>query len=383
MKNTTLLPALAGLILSLSACADAGPPAAPASAQPFTRSEIARFNEPWAIAFLPDGRMLVTEKPGTLQLVTAAGSKSVVAGTPEVAYGDQGGLGDIRLAPDYAQSRRVYLSFAEPGEGDTRGAALGAGTLDLDAEPPRIDDFKVIWRQSEKLKGGGHFGHRIVFGPDGKLWLSSSDRQAMDPAQDLDSNIGKILRLELDGSPVADNPFADRGGASREIWSLGHRNVLGMAFDAAGQLWEVEMGPRGGDELNRVERGANYGWPLVSEGIHYSGKSIPDHATRPEFKAPAIAWTPVISPGSMIIYSGDVFPEWRGQALISGLSSESLVRVDLDADPPREVARYAMGRRMRAVAEDPKGQLWMLQDGKDGALLKLVPKKNPSPDGED
>lgn len=231
----------------------------------------------------------------------------------------------------------------------------------------------MIWRQVPKTGGQGHYGHRLLFGPDGKLWISSSERQKFDPAQDMASNLGKIVRLNDDGSVPADNPFAARGGVAAQVWSLGHRNVLGMDFDAQGRLWEVEMGPRGGDELDLVERGANYGWPLVSEGSHYSGRPIPGHATRPEFSAPKIAWTPVISPSSLLVYSGRRYPGWAGNAFIGGLSSKALVRVELDGDSAHETARYDMGQRIRAIEQAPDGLLWLLEDGKDARLLELRP----------
>ncbi len=295
----------------------------------FLVQEVATFDEPWAMAFLPDGRLLVTEKKGKLKLYDVGANKTgEISGVPEVAYGGQGGFGDIALHPQFAQNHLVYISYAEAGEGDTRGAALARAKLSLDANGDgSLSDLQVIWRQAPKVTGQGHYGHRILFGSDGKLWLSSSERQKFDPAQDMKSNLGKILRLNDDGSVPADNPFADQGGVAAQVWSLGHRNVLGMAFDGEGRLWEVEMGPKGGDELNLVERGSNYGYPIVSNGDHYDGKDIPDHPTRPEFNAPEAWWTPVISPSSLIVYSGDRFPYFKGNGLIGGLSSQSLVRI--------------------------------------------------------
>ena len=224
----------------------------------------------------------------------------------------------------------------------------------------------MIWRQSPKVEGGGHYGHRIAFGADGKLWISSGERQKFDPAQDMSMNLGKIVRLNDDGSVPADNPFADRGGVTAQIWTLGHRNPLGLAFDSAGKLWNVEMGPMGGDELNHVERGANYGYPIVSNGDHYDGKVIPDHPTRPEFKAPAAFWNPVISPSSLMFYSGSEFPQWQGDAFIGGLSSQSIVRIEFDGENAREAQRIAMGMRVRALEQGPDGAIWMLEDERDG-----------------
>ncbi|HZV37406.1 MAG TPA: PQQ-dependent sugar dehydrogenase, partial [Pseudoxanthomonas sp.] len=253
---------------------------------------------------------------------------------------------------------------------------VARATLALDANGGgALQDLQVIWRQQPKVTGEGHYGHRILFDRDGYLWLSSSERQKFDPAQDMKTNLGKILRLRDDGTPAPDNPFAAQGGVAAQVWTLGHRNVLGLAFDAKGQLWETEMGPRGGDEFNRIERGKNYGYPVVSNGDHYDGRTIPDHDTRPEFRAPLVSWTPVISPSSTIIYSGDKFPAWRGNALISGLSSQALVRVQIDGDSAREVERFDMGQRIRQVVQGPDGDLWLIEDGPDARLLRLSPKR--------
>ncbi|WP_425602224.1 PQQ-dependent sugar dehydrogenase [Luteimonas aquatica] len=379
-------PAFACLLsLALIACNEPGNATAPADAavaaksdeRPFAVTEVARFDEPWAMAFLPDGRLLVTEKEGDLKLLDiASGKQGEVDGVPEVAYGGQGGLGDVALHPRFADNGLVYLSYAEPGEGDTRGAALARARLALDGSGGgRLEDLRVIWRQVPKVSGDGHFGHRILFGADGKLWLTSSERQKFDPAQDMASNLGKLLRLNDDGSAPQDNPFAAQGGVAAQVWSLGHRNLLGIAFDAQGRLWEAEMGPKGGDELNLIERGANYGYPIVSNGDHYDGREIPDHDTRPEFAAPKLWWTPVISPSSLMIYSGALFPQWRGNAFLGGLSSQALVRVEFEGTQAREAARYDMGERIRDVVQGPDGAIWLLEDGSDARLLKLTPAK--------
>ncbi|WOK37813.1 PQQ-dependent sugar dehydrogenase [Sphingomonas sp. C3-2] len=345
---------------------------------PFVATEQGVFVEPWAMAFLPGGtQLLVTEKAGKLKLFTLGGQTVEVAGVPAVAYGGQGGLGDIVLHPKFAENGMVYLSYAEPGEGATRGAAVARARLVQDAKGARLDGLKVIWRQVPKLDGGGHYAHRIAFAPDGHLFIASGERQNFDPAHDMKSNLGKVVRLNDDGSVPADNPFAAEGGVTAQIWSLGHRNPLGLAFDATGQLWDVEMGPKGGDELNRVEPRANYGYPIVSNGDHYDGKPIPDHDTRPEFAAPVISWTPVISPSSLIFYSGDMFPAWKGSAFIGGLSSKALVRIAFDGVSAREAERFDMGQRIRAVTQGPDGALWLLEDGQKGAtgrLLKLTPR---------
>jgi aldose sugar dehydrogenase len=355
--------------IALAACGGANTSAL-AQSNPFTVTELADFDIPWALEFLPDGRLLVSEQRGALKLYAQDGVITDISGVPEVGYGGQGGLGDVVLHPDFAANDLVYLSYAEPGDGDTRGAAVARAKLSLNDGGGELTDLEVIWRQVPKVDGQGHYAHRIVFGPDGYLWISSGDRQKFDPAQDMQSNLGKILRLNDDGSVPADNPFVnqadDRGGVTAEIWSLGHRNPLGLAFDSAGRLWNVEMGPAGGDELNLVERGANYGYPIVSNGDHYDGTVIPDHSTRPEFNAPAVFWNPVISPSSLLFYSGSEFPEWHGDAFIGGLSSQSLVRIELDGDGAREAERFAMGMRIRAVEQGPDGALWILEDGREG-----------------
>ena len=360
---------------SAGAAASGDTQATATGGRPFEVDVIAVFDEPWAMSFLPDGRLLVTEKKGRLKLVDVeSGASHDVTGLPKVDYGGQGGFGDVVPHPSFADNGIIYLSYAEAGDRDTRGAALARAKLVADADGGgTLEDFEVIWRQVPKVEGRGHYGHRIAFDDEGMLWLSSSERQKFDPAQDMASNMGKLLRLDEDGKPAAGNPFAADGGVAAEVWSLGHRNVLGLAFDAQGRLWDVEMGPAGGDELNLVERGGNYGYPIVSNGNHYDGRPIPDHDTRPEFIAPAVSWTPVISPSSLVFYSGDVFPEWAGSAFIGGLSSQSLVRVEFDGDEAREAGRFAMDSRIREVEQGPEGGLWLLEDGDGGRLLKLLP----------
>ena len=342
---------------------------------PFSAETIASFNEPWALSFIPDGRLLVSERPGALKLVdVATGRAGDVTGVPEVVYGGQGGFGDVVPHPQFADNGLVYVSFAEAGDGDTAGGAVARARLVLDESGGgQLEDLQVIWRQVPKVSGRGHYAHRIAF-HDGKLWISSGERQKFDPAQDMQSNLGKVLRLNEDGSVPSDNPFAGQGEVAAQVWSVGHRNPLGLAFDGSGQPWDIEMGPKGGDELNRVERGANYGYPVVSNGDHYDGRPIPDHDTRPEFKAPAITWTPVISPSSLVFYSGDLFPQWQGNAFAGGLSSQSLVRIEFDGDSAREAERFGMGARIRGVRQGPDGALWVIEDGKDGRLLRLSPK---------
>jgi glucose/arabinose dehydrogenase len=231
----------------------------------------------------------------------------------------------------------------------------------------------VIWHQVPKVTGYGHYSHRIAFDSSGKLWITSGDRQKFDPAQDMQSNLGKTLRLNDDGTIPPDNPFAGQGGVTAQIWSLGHRNILGLAFDAHGRLWEHEMGPLGGDELNLIERASNYGWPIVSNGDHYDGTPIPDHDTRPDLNAPEAWWTPVIAPSGFIIYSGALFPDFQGNGFIGGLASEALIRVGLDEVKGWEAERYDMGQRIREVEQGPDGAIWLLEDGGGARLLKLVP----------
>lgn len=336
-----------------------------------------RYREPWALEFLPDGRLLISEMGGSLRLRAADGTLGLITGLPEVDHGGQGGFGDIVLHPDFAENNLLYFSYVEAGQGDTRGAVVARAELVLSGNGGELRNTEILWRQDPKVPGQGHYSHRIAFGPDGYLWISSGERQKFDPAQDMNANLGKVIRLDDDGSVPRDNPFYDRGGVTAQIWSLGHRNLLGLAFDASGQLWDVEMGPMGGDELNRVLRGANYGYPIVSNGDHYDGTPIPDHDTRPEFEAPAVWWNPVISPSSLIFYSGDEFPAWQGDAFIGGLSSQSLVRIEFDGDSAREAQRFDMGRRIRAVEQGPDGAIWLLEDGREGrggngTLLKLT-----------
>lgn len=340
----------------------------------FAVTEQGRFDQPWAMTFLPDGALLVTEKPGNLKLRTPDGTVQSITGVPAVSYGGQGGLGDVILHPRFSQNNLVYLSWAEAGEGAVSGAAVGRATLMRTSGGGQLSGLQVIWRQTPKVSGQAHFGHRLAFDAAGKLWITSGERQRGAPAQDLKQNLGKVIRLNDDGTAPADNPFADQGAVAAQVWSLGHRNPLGLAFDARGRLWTHEMGPMGGDEVNLIERGSNYGWPIVSNGDNYDGSPIPDHDTRPEFNAPEISWNPVIAPAGFIIYSGDLFPGWRGNGFIGGLVSRGLVRVVLLGDRPREIERFDLGERIREVEQGPDGALWVLEDGANKRLLKLTPK---------
>ncbi|MGQ8974443.1 PQQ-dependent sugar dehydrogenase [Acinetobacter schindleri] len=341
--------------------------------QAYKVNNIAEFNEPWAITPLKDGRLLVTERKGRLYLFDPETKKKTeIKGTPKVAYGGQGGLGDVALHPDFANTPWIYLSYAEQGQGGY-GAVVIRGKLDLKQSTPQLTQIEKIWTQVPKFSSGqGHYGHRIVFGPDGKLWISSGERQQFDPAQDMKSNAGKIIRLNDDGSIPADNPFMNQGEIAQQVWSLGHRNPLGMAFDPKGQLWVIEMGPKGGDELNKIIKAKNYGYPLVSNGDHYDGKSIPDHSTRPEFEAPVLDWTPVISPSDLNFYTGKMFPQWQNKAIASGLSSKAIIIIDTMQQPAKEVQRLDMKARIRGAVQAQDGGIWVIEDGPQARLLKLT-----------
>ncbi|MCV2442792.1 PQQ-dependent sugar dehydrogenase [Acinetobacter bereziniae] len=342
--------------------------------QSYRVEKVATFDEPWAMTELVDGRLLITERRGKLKLYDPSSSQSIdILGVPPVAYGGQGGLGDIALHPDYKNNHQIYLSYAEKGNGGY-GAVVIRGELNLQETNPQIRNIQRIWEQVPKVSGQGHYAHRMLFGKDGKLWISSGERQKFDPAQDMKSNLGKVIRLNDDGSVVADNPFTQQGEIAKQVWSLGHRNPLGIAFDHKDQLWVVEMGPKGGDELNLIHKGENYGYPIVSNGDHYSGKEIPDHVTRPEFKAPEISWTPVISPSNLVFYQKQLFPQWTNKALIGGLSSEAIIVVDTESKPVREIQRLNMKQRIRDIYPAHDGSIWVLEDGKNAGLLRLLPK---------
>lgn len=352
--------------------------------RPFTVTQIAKFSTPWAMAFLPRSgapltdMTLLTEKEGRLWLVDVRnGRRTAMSGAPHVLVAGQGGLGDVAVHPNFPDNHRVYLSYVEPGEGNTSGAVVGYGTLDLaNAAAPALKDFKIIWRQEPEVIGNGHFSHRIAFGPDGFLYLSSGERQKFTPAQDMGSNLGKILRLTAEGAPAPANPWASRGGVAAQFWTIGHRNVLGLSFAPNGRLWASEMGPQGGDEVNLIIAGRNYGWPRASNGSHYGGADIPDHRPGDGYEAPKVWWNPSVSPGSLIIYTGDKFPAWKGDALIGALSGEAFIRVDIDGDKARNADNWPMGARIRAVDQGPDGSVYLLEDGESGGrLLRLDPVK--------
>lgn len=368
---------LAACLLALSALLvtpAAGFPIQGSAGSGVEAEPIASFDRPWAMTFLDQDHLLVTTKPGTLWLVGTDGKKQRVQGLPKPMVGGQGGLGDVVLHPKFDQNRLVYISMVLPGDTrKTRRATVLRGTLSL-GDAPTLSDLQVIWTQTPARPGKGHFSHRIAFGPKGKLFITSGDRQEQTPAQRWDMALGKIIRLNDDGTVPGDNPFQDKGTLAKSFWTTGHRNALGIAFDAQGRLWVHEMGPRHGDELNLIKPGRNYGWPIVSDGDNYSGKPIPDHATRPEFEAPRISWVPSIAPSGLVIYSGDVFANWQGDALIGGLVSRALIRVDLSGPNAQEAERFEWRKRVREVEQGPNGQLWVLEDGGNGRLLKLSPK---------
>jgi len=363
----------------------------PKTAPPFTIQTIGQFDAPFAMAFLPDGALLVTEKAGRLQLRDADGSVVEATGVPIVAQAVQGGLLDVAVAPDFsvntagAAEHTVYLTYSESA---TSGSQLALARARLKVvkvvcvrapcpAQAALEDLKVIWR-SGSSGPGGQFGATIVFAPDGKsLFLSSGERQRFTPAQDPEQALGKIIHLTLDGAPAPDNPMASAGGVRAATWSSGHRNPYGLVFDAQGRLWESEMGPRGGDELNLIFPAKNYGWPIVSNGDNYSGQPIPDHPSRPDLEAPKLWWNPSISPGGMMLYSGTMFPQYRGSAFLAALSDRSLVRVTL-GESPAKANQWDMGARIRDVAQAPDGSIWVLEDGQKGGggkLLRLTPKR--------
>lgn len=380
----TTLPLTAWLMPAAQAApaVDVSEPAASArpTAAPFRVTPLARYRNPWAASFLGrSGYLAITERTGRLVLRSASGRQLPVSGLPRVATAGQGGLGDVLAHPGYngTTNRTVYLSWAEPGTGGRSGAAVGRATLVIapKAASARLSGLQVIWRQYPKTTGSGHFSHRLAIDPARRyLFVSSGERQKMTPAQDLRVTLGKIVRLSLSGRAAPGNPFASRGGVSAQIWSYGHRNPLGLAFDGQGRLWSSEMGPKGGDELNLIARGGNYGWPKASNGSHYDGRPIPDHRAGDGFVAPKAWWNPSISPGGLMIYSGTRFPAWRGDAFLPALSGQGLARVDLQGTTARKANFWAMGTRIREVEQGPDGYIYLLEDGPTGRLLRLTPR---------
>ncbi len=412
------------LLLVVAACGSPGPGAAqgndaaqreadaprPQSGRPFTVTPVMDFEAPWAMAFLPGSSCaLVTEKAGQLWLVdVATGSKLQVAGVPAVVAQGQGGLLDVAVSPNFAADKLVYLTFSEASDQGGSQLALARGKL-VPGATPALEQLEVVWRNPTGGRAG-HYGARIAFAPDGRsLFLSAGERQRFTPAQDPNQPLGKILHLTLDGKPAPGNPWAGKTGASSvqvtdppedseaaktaperairwpgtnltpaETWTLGHRNPLGLAFAPDGRLWVAEMGPRGGDELNLILPGRNYGYPRVSNGTNYNGVPIPDHSKGDGFEAPKVWWNPSISPGSLLIYSGDKFPAWKGDALIGALSGQALIRVDIEGDDASKAEQWDMGARIRAVDQGADGAVYLLEDGRapgQGRLLRLDPAR--------
>ncbi len=402
------LPYLAVLAVTVSsgACAQTNIGAqAPETGLPFAMASVATFNKPWRMAFLPDGRMLVTEKPGAVWLVTQDGAKTPVANVPAVLAQGQGGMLGVFLSPHYASDHFVYLTYSEPGGGGS-SLALARARLSLAKDAASLEGLQVIWRDGARGKGG-QFGAQVAFSPDGKfLFLTVGERQRMTPAQDPNQPLGKILRLTLDGKPAPRNPMAGKTGAASvpvidppkdtevaktaqtvstyafpgpnltpaETWTSGHRTPYGLAFAPDGRLWEAEHGPRGGDELNLIEPGKNYGWPLVAYAVNYNGVSIPNPDTRPDLAKPVLYWTPIIAPGSLTFYKGKMFPQWQGSALLGGMATMTLNRIVISGATAKPAERWVVGHRIRDVEVAPDGAVWMLEDANPGGLFRVTPK---------
>ena len=379
----------------------------PEAGLPFTLTQVTTFELPWRLAFLPDGRMLVTEKIGPVWLVSPHGQKiSPVANTPPVYWQGQNGMLGVFVSPRYATDQSIYLTYAEPGDYGG-GLALARAKLNATATSARLENFEVLWRQLPRGRGGQE-GAQVAFSPDGQyLFLTVGDRQRFTPAQDPDQPVGKILRLTLDGKPAPGNPNFGKTGAATiplidppsdteaaktakvvstyafpgpnvtpaETWTSGHRTPYGLAFSPTGELWEVEHGPRGGDELNLIEKGNNYGWPLVSYSQNYNGVPIASPDTRPDLTKPVIYWTPIIAPGNIMFYKGAMFPQWQGSALIGGMGTQTLNRVTFDGKGGATPAeRWSVGHRIRDVEVGPDGALWILEDANPGGLFRVTPK---------
>lgn len=378
MRRFSATAITAALALSLAACADdtSGEPGpvtdtGQAMTDELVVTEHGSFEEGWAMSFLPDTRqLLISERHGALQLRDQdTGEVREVSGTPEVHHAGQGGMHDVIPGPDFAEDGTVYLSWARDHDEGAQGV-VGRGTLD--PESASLEDLEVIWEQTPAT-GSGHFALRM-FLQDDLLYLTSGDRQELSPAQDTETNLGAVLRLTLEGEPAPDNPWAGEGDTAAELWTIGHRNPLGIDEDSEGNLWVSEMGPQGGDELNLLSAGENYGWPEVSQGVHYDGSDIPDYSPEDDFRDPAEYWVPAISPGSLLIYQGELFEGWEDTALLGGLSGQNLVRVQLDGGEATMTDEWDMGERIRALAEAPDGAIWVLEDGPGGRLLELRPE---------
>jgi len=400
--------AQAGLFLALANCGASSSTSAdvPAANPPFTTATVATFDSPWAMDFLPGSDVaIVTEKPGRIWLVdVSSGRKQAVAGAPRVVVSSQGGLLDAVVSPRFATDGEVYLTYSEPSRNGGSGLALARARLVRSASAADLQNLQVLWRDPAGGEGG-QFGARIAFAPDGQsLFLSSGERQRFTPAQDASQPLGKILHLTLDGKPAPGNPLAGRTGAASvtvtdppddteaakhatgrrftwpgpnltpaETWSSGHRNPYGLAFAPDGRLWETEMGPRGGDELNLILPGRNYGWPNASNGSNYNRVDIRDHRISDGYEPPKVWWNPSISPAGLIIYSGELFPQWKGDALLGALSGEALVHVRIRGDRASKADQWPMGHRIREVEQGPRGEVYLLEDEDGARLLRLTP----------
>src|SRR5262245_47147071 len=409
MKSTVLKAMLLLTLVSATARAqvNAGEKK-PEADLPFTMTKVADFKLPWRMAFLPDGRMIVTEKVGPVWLVTKDGTKTQIENVPAVLWQGQGGMLGVFLSPKYATDHSIYLTYSEPGEETGKsGLAPARAKRTIGGRHASLDGLQVLWRDMPKGRGG-QFGAQIAFSPDSQyLFLTVGDRQRFTPAQDPNTAVGKILRLTLDGKPAPGNPMAGKTGAASiplinppsdteaaktaavvstytftgpnlapaETWSTGHRTPYGLAFGPDGRLWEVEHGPRGGDELNLIEPGKNYGWPLVSYAQNYNGVPIASPDTRPDLTKPVIYWNPVIEPGSLTFYNGAMFPQWKGSAFIGGMGTQSVNRITFDGKGGASVAeRWGVGKRVRDIEVAPDGAIWIAEDANPGGLYRVTPK---------
>jgi aldose sugar dehydrogenase len=370
--------AVAVAIASALACREApAQDAAPSSPQPEPTPGVVRADtvvrgvaHAWGIEFLPDGRMLVTERAGRLRIASTNGQLSApLAGVPEVAAEGQGGLLDVALDPDFARNRLLYLSYSAPGQYGRSGTAVARARLG----EGRLEDVRVIWEQQPKVHGGSHYGSRIVFRGDGTMFVTTGDRHARPRVQELSSSIGKVLRINADGTIPKDNPFVSREGALPEIWSYGHRNVQAAALHPeTGELWTVEHGARGGDELNRPQPGRNYGWPVVTYGRDYSGVRIGEGTAKEGIEQPVYWWDPVIAPSGMTFYTGDAFRGWKNSLLVGGMQ-RGLVRLVLENGRVTREERYLPGLRVRDVKQGPDGFLYLAIDAPSGAIVRVRP----------